>query len=432
MDQDQALQSAVAKAARRLVPFLALCYMVNFLDRVNVGFAALAMNEDLGFTPAVFGFGAGIFFVGYILFEVPSNLALHRFGARIWIARIMISWGIVAMAMALVERHDQLLSSAPPAGRGGGRFLPRHHPLSHLLVSVARARPRRGAVHGGDPARHRVRRAALGRPARARWALGLNGWQWMFLIEGVPAVLLGFVTLKFLDDRPEHAKWLTADERDSARRAARHGSGSDARHRLSPAQPRLHAPARAHARHHLFLPRASGSTALAFWMPQVIQTFGLSPLKIGFLTAIPYVFAAIRHGAMGAALRSYRRAHLACGAAAGLAGLAFVWSAVSGPLLPTMLALTLVTVGIYAALGAFWSLPTAILTGMGAAAGIALVNSIGNLGGLLAPAIVGYLREATGDFTAALFFLAGSLVLGAALTLLFGYAARKRSESYAK
>ena len=141
MSEDRAA-SAIRKASRRLIPFLVLCYAVNFLDRVNVGFAALAMNEDLGFTPEVFGFGAGIFFVGYILFEIPSNLALHRFGARIWIARIMISWGLVATAMGFVARRDELLRAhAFPARRRRGRLLPRHHPLSHLLVPGARSAP---------------------------------------------------------------------------------------------------------------------------------------------------------------------------------------------------------------------------------------------------------------------------------------------------
>ena len=431
MDQDQALQSAVTKAARRLVPFLALCYMVNFLDRVNVGFAALSMNEDLGFTPAVFGTGAGIFFASYILFEVPSNLAMHRFGARIWIARIMISWGLVSMAMALVS--------------GTTSFY-----LLRLLLGVAEAGFFPGIVlylTYWFPSRERARVVALfmaaiplatvfggplsGALLELDGVLGLKGWQWMFLIEGVPAVLLGFVTLKFLDDRPEHAKWLTADERTAL--AAQLATEAEATrvtgyHQLSHAFTRP----RVLMLGIIYFCLCAGLYGIAFWMPQVIQTFGFSPLKIGFLTAIPYVFAAILMVLWGR--RSDRTGeriwHVALPLA--LAGLAFVWSAVSGPLLPTMLALTLVTVGIYAALGAFWSLPTAILTGMGAAAGIALVNSIGNLGGLLAPAIVGYLREATGDFTAALFFLAGSLVLGAALTLLFGYATHKRSESYAK
>ena len=161
MSQDEARRSAIAKAGRRLLPFLCLCYAVNFLDRVNVGFAALAMNDDLGFSPSVFGVGAGIFFAGYILFEVPSNLAMQKFGARIWIARIMISWGLVAIAMAFVSGETELLCAALPVGRRRSRLLPGHHPLSHLLVSGAGTRAHRRAVHGGGAACHHGRRPGL-------------------------------------------------------------------------------------------------------------------------------------------------------------------------------------------------------------------------------------------------------------------------------
>jgi MFS transporter, ACS family, tartrate transporter len=431
MDQERALQSAVGKAVRRLMPFLIFCYIISFLDRVNVGFAALAMNEDLGFSPAVFGTGASIFFIGYILFEVPSNLAMHRFGARIWIARIMISWGLVSMAMALVS--------------GVTSFY-----LLRLLLGVAEAGFFPGIIlylTYWFPARERARVVAMfmaavplatvfGGPLSGALLeldgfLGIKGWQWMFLIEGLPAVLLGFVTLRFLDDRPEQAKWLTAAEREAlaAQLAAEaHVTRETGYHRLSHAfiRPRVLMLGLIY----FFL--CSGLYGIAFWMPQVIQTFGLSPLKIGFLTAIPYVFAAALMVVWGR--RSDRAGeriwHTALPLA--LAGIAFIWSAVSGPLLPTMIALTLVTIGIYAALGAFWSLPTSILTGLGAAAGLALVNSIGNLGGLIAPAVIGVLRQETGDFTAALFFLAGCLVTGALLTLLFGYTMHRRAEAFAK
>ncbi|MGH6793470.1 MAG: MFS transporter [Methyloceanibacter sp.] len=424
MDQDQALQSAVVKAARRLVPFLGLCYMVNFLDRVNVGFAALSMNADLGLTPQMFGLGAGIFFVGYILFEIPSNLALHRFGARIWIARIMISWGLVSMAMALVSGATSFYALRFLLGVAEAGFFPgiilyltywfpareRARVVAMFMAAVPLA-----TVFGGP---------LSGALLELDGLMGLKGWQWMFLIEGVPAVLLGFVTLKFLDDRPEHAKWLTPEEREalSAQLATEaEAARTDGYHRIGQAltRPRV-------LMHGLiYFCLAAGLYGIGFWMPQVIQTFGFSPLKIGFLTAIPYLFAAFLMVLWGR--RSDRTGeriwHVALPLA--LAGVAFAWSAVSGPLIPTMMALTLVTIGIYAAVGAFWSLPTAILTGTGAAAGIALVNSIGNLGGFAAPTIVGTLRQATGDFTAALLFLAFILVLGAILTLLFGYAASR-------
>jgi len=409
---------AIAKAAARLIPFLCLCYAVNFLDRVNVGFAALHMNEDLGLSPSVFGFGAGIFFLGYILFEIPSNLALQRFGARIWIARIMISWGVIATAMSLVT--------------GPTSFY-----VMRLLLGIAEAGFFPGIIlylTYWFPARERARIVALfmtavplatvvggpvsGALLEMHGALGLAGWQWLFIIEGVPAVLLGLVALKFLDDRPEHAGWLTGDERqalsetlDAEAKTTREVGYADLGASLT--RPRVLALGL------LYFLIVVGLYGIGFWMPQVIETFELTPLKVGFLTAIPYLFASVAMVLWGR--RSDRTGERGWHIALPLlmAAVAFAWSAYAGPLLPTMIALTLATLGFYAALGPFWSLPTALLTGTGAAAGLALVNSMGNLGGFAGPTIVGVLKETTGSFSAALLFLAAVLALGGLMALCF-------------
>jgi ACS family tartrate transporter-like MFS transporter len=426
MDHDQARQSAIRKAARRLLPFLCLCYMVNFLDRVNVGFAALAMNEDLGFSPSVFGAGAGIFFAGYILFEIPSNLALQKFGARIWIARIMISWGLVASAMALVHNEASFYALRLLLGIAEAGFFPgiilyltywfpareRARIVSLFMVAVPLATVIGGPVSGALLELHGL------------W--GLKGWQWLFIIEGLPAVLLGVVVLFFLDDRPEGARWLTDEERQalSAMLAAEAKATREVGYAsLGQALTRP----RVLVLGLLYFCIAFGLYGIGFWMPQVIQTFGLTPLKIGFLTAIPYLFAALAMVLWGAnSDRTGERIwHVALPLL--LAAFAFVWSAMTLPLGLTMVALTLATVGIHAVVGTFWSLPTAILTGTGAAAGIALVNSMGNLGGFAGPFIVGAIRQATGSFNAALWFLAGALLLGALIALLFGQAQRARA-----
>jgi ACS family tartrate transporter-like MFS transporter len=360
MDQDQARRSATAKAARRLLPFLCLCYAVNFLDRVNVGFAALAMNQDLGLTPSIFGAGAGIFFIGYLLFEIPSNLALQRFGARIWIARIMISWGLVASAMALVSGTTgfylmRFLLGVAEAGFFPGiiLYLTYWFPARERarIVSLFMAAVPLATVVGGPVSGALLELHGVG---------GLKGWHWLFIVEGLPAVLLGFVALKFLDDRPQEAAWLSQDERTalastlaSEAEATRETGYADLGHALT--KPRVLTLAL------LYFCIMVGLYGIGFWMPQVIQTFGLSSVSIGFLTAIP-----------------------------------------------------------------FWSLPTAILTGTGAAAGLALVNATGNLGGLAGPTVMGVMKEATGTFTSGLLFLAGALVLGALIVLLFGYATRPR------
>ncbi len=418
-------RSAITKAARRLLPFLILCYAVNFLDRVNVGFAALAMNEDLGFTPTIFGAGAGIFFIGYLLFEVPSNLALQRFGARIWIARIMISWGLVASAMALVSGTTSFYVMRFLLGVAEAGFFPgiilyltywfpareRARIVALFMAAVPLATMVGGPVSGALLELH-----GLG---------GLKGWHWLFLIEGLPAVLLGIVALFLLDDGPERAGWLSTDERAALTgvlAAEAKATRETGYHELVDAltRPRVLVLAL------LYFCIVVGLYGIGFWMPQVIQAFGRTPLQIGFLTAIPYLFAAIGMVLWGrhSDATGERIWHIAIPLIVG--GAAFAWSAASLPLSLTMVALTFATLGIYCAIGTFWSLPTAILTGTGAAAGLALVNSVGNLGGLVGPTIVGIMKQGSGDFMGALLFLAGALVLGAVIGLLFGYAARKR------
>jgi ACS family tartrate transporter-like MFS transporter len=269
-------ESAIGKASRRLIPFLVLCYAVNFLDRVNVGFAALAMNEDLGFTPEVFGFGAGIFFAGYILFEVPSNLALARFGARIWIARIMISWGLVATAMAFVAGETSFYALRFALGVAEAGFFPgiilyltywfpraeRARIVSLFMTAVPIATVVGGPLSGALLGLH-----GLG---------GIAGWRWLFIIEGIPAVLLGIVALKFLTDRPKDAHWLTPEERIALERRLEaeaedtRASGGYAGIGQALTNPRVIELGL------LYFCLVIGLYGIGFWMPQVLKTFGLS------------------------------------------------------------------------------------------------------------------------------------------------------------
>jgi ACS family tartrate transporter-like MFS transporter len=425
MGQEQARRSAIAKAGRRLLPFLCLCYAVNFLDRVNVGFAALAMNDDLGFSPSVFGVGAGIFFAGYILFEVPSNLAMQKFGARIWIARIMISWGLVAVAMAFVSGERSFYAMRFLLGVAEAGFFPGI--ILYLTYWFpARERARIVAMFmAAVPLATMVGGPVSGALLEMHGLLGLKGWHWLFIVEGLPAVILGVIALKFLDDKPEHARWLSRDERTALAdtlaaeaRATRETGYAELGQALT--RPRVLALG------FLYFCIVIGFYGVSFWMPQVIQTYGQTPLRIGFLTAIPFFFAAVAMVAWGAhSDRTGERIwHVALPLLA--AGLAFAWSASTLPLWLIVVALTLATAATYAAIGTFWSLPTSILTGTGAAAGLALINSLGNAGGLVGQPIIGVIKQATGSFTAALLFLAGALVLGAVVVLLFGYAQRAR------
>jgi len=420
--------SAIRKAAIRLLPFLALCYAVNFLDRVNVSFAALTMNKDLAISPETYGFGAGIFFAGYLLFEVPSNLALQYFGARIWIARIMISWGVVAMAMSLVSgpysfHAMRFLLGAAEAGFFPGiiLYLTYWFPARERarIVSLFMAAIPLATVFGAPLSSLLLELDGVH---------GLMGWQWLFLIEGVPAIFLGFAALKILDDGPAGAKWLSAPERKALstalaadERAARKYGYTNLSEALT--RPRIFALAL------LYFLIVIGLYGIGFWMPQLIQNFGLPNLTVGFLTAIPYLVASVAMVLCGwnSDQTGERRWHIALPLLIGAA--AFTWSAYAGELLPAMIALSIATAGIYAAVASFWSLPTAILSGTAAAAGLALINSIGNLGGFVGPTVVGAAKEATGGFTRALLFLAVALAAAGLLALGLGRQAERNSTS---
>lgn len=417
-DDAPSLTSAIHKATVRLIPFLCLAYTVNFLDRVNVGFAALHMNEDLGFSPSVYGFGAGIFFLGYIAFEIPSNLALRRFGARLWIARIMVSWGLVACAMALVHSQTSFYVTRALLGIAEAGFFPgiilyltywfpaaeRARIVALFMASVPLATVIGGPVSG----------ALL----ELDGFFGFAGWQWLFVIQGIPAVLLGILALKVLTGTPHDANWLSDSEKSALTRALDAEAKETAETGYADLRAALTRP-RVLALGGLYFLMVTGLYGIGFWMPQVIGGFGLDPLAVGFLTAIPYLFAAVAMVFWGrhSDATGERRWHIALPLL--LAAGAFAWSAYSGPLLPTMVALTIATLGFYAAFGPFWAMPTALLTGAGAAAGIALVNSMGNAAGFAGPYIVGVLKEATGSFSAALLFLAAALALGGLMALCF-------------
>ena len=388
------LTSASRKVEGRLIPFLILCYFVSYLDRVNIGFAALTMNGDLGIGPEAFGFIAGIFFLGYCLFEVPSNVLLARFGARIWIARIMVTWGLASMAMTLVQG---------PMSAGLARF----------LLGVAEAGFFPGIIYyltRWVPAGDRARTvsafmvavpvsAVIGAPLSG-WILdafngwgGLKGWQWLFILEATPAVVLGVAAYFFLDDRPEDARWLTEEERTAlteqitSEDRAKGGAGSMTwRDALSDA--------RVLSLSLVYFGIVCGLYSLTFWTPQIVKAFGFSNTHTGFIAAIPFLAGALVMSAWGRhSDRTGERVwHVALPAFIGAAGL--MAGAYEGAPAFALLALTIAGIGIFAALPTFWTLPTALLSGTAAAAGIALINSIGNIGGFAGPYVVGWLKAA--------------------------------------
>ena len=409
--QTPALTSASAKVRRRLIPFLILCYFVSYLDRVNIGFAGLTMNADLGIGPEAFGFTAGIFFLGYCLFEVPSNVMLARFGARIWIARIMITWGLVSMATAFVTGATSLAVARFLLGVAEAGFFPGIiYYLTRWVPAAERARTV-SAFMVAVPVS-----ALIGAPLSG-WILdafqdagGLKGWQWLFIVEALPAVLLGVAAYFFLDDRPDDARWLTADERaalaqiiaeeDQAKAAAHGMTLRDALTDLRILCLSL-----------VYFGIVCGLYSLTFWTPQIVKAFGFSNTATGFVAAVPFLFgaAAMIFWGRHSDKTGERVWHVALPSFLGAAGL-MAGSLVSEPAF-ALLALTVAALGIFAALPTFWTLPTAILSGTAVAGAIALINSIGNIGGFAGPYVVGWLKGAGFETGAAVAAIASVMVL---------------------
>jgi len=399
------------KAAWRLIPFLGLLYVVNFLDRVNVGFAALTMNKDIGLGAEAYGWGAGIFFIGYFIFEVPSNVILERVGARLWIFRIMLSWGVVSAATAFVHGATsfyvlRFLLGAMEAGFFPGIMLY----LTYWFPASSRARfnsyfffaiPLASAI--GGPLSSAI--LQLGGLAQ------LHGWQWLFLLEGVPACVLAFVVLAYLPDRPGSAKWLSEDERRivSARLARDAVAPSDLWSGLGDLRVWWIAAADFGIIFALY--------GIGFWLPQIVKAMGFSNLQTGFVVACPYIICAFAMVAWARSsdARGERIWHVVVAALLGALGLAT--AALMHANVFSLVALTIAAIGIYAALVSIWTLPSSILGGTAAAGGIALINSLANLGGFVGPYVMGWLRQSTGGYETGMAVLAAGLLTSVVLVL---------------
>lgn len=386
---------------------------------MNIGFAALQMNADLGLSDAVYGFGAGIFFFGYALFEVPSNLILVRVGARRWIARIMITWGIVSVAMMYVQGPISFYVLRFLLGVAEAGFLPG---IIYYLGQWYPAAERARAVSWfmlAIPLSTVVGGPLAGVLLQLDGWHGLQGWQWLFLLEGLPAIVLGFVVLGYLTDTPEQARWLDAEQRQwLAQRMSNEQRAAHERHGVGLRAALVHPTVWLLG--FILFACQTGSYGLTLWIPQIVRSLsGLSDLMVSMISALPYVAAAIGMVAIGASSdrRNERFLHIAIPSAIG--GLGFIASAYFTSPVPAMIALAVAAVGDLGTRGPFWALPTRFLTGGAAAAGIALINTMASLGGFVGPSMVGFVREVTGSFAGGLVFLAMLLLLaaGAALAL---------------
>ncbi|SEI83104.1 MFS transporter [Paraburkholderia diazotrophica] len=409
-------EATYRKVAWRLTPLLMLSYVVAYLDRVNVGFAKLGMSADLGLSDAVYGFGAGIFFIGYFIFEVPSNIILHRVGARVWIARIMVSWGIISMLTMFVTTPTMFYAMRFLLGLAEAGFFPgiilyltywypahrRGRMTTWFMTAIAIS----GVV--GGPISGYILKAFNG-------ANGWHGWQWLFLLEGIPSVIVGILVFVVLDDRISKAKWLTDQERELLERniAAEEATKED--HSIG----KVMMSPRVLLMSLIYFSFVMGLYGVSFWLPTIIKSTGVTDaFMIGLLSAIPFAAAVI---AMVLVARSAdrtreRRWHVALPGFAGALGLVLsvVWA---HDTTLAMAALTLATMGIITTLPLFWSLPTSFLAGTGAAAGIAMINSIGNLAGFLSPYAVGWLKQLTSTTDSGMYMLAAFMILGGLLAI---------------
>jgi ACS family tartrate transporter-like MFS transporter len=417
------------KLMLRIIPFVMLLYFVSFLDRVNVGFAALTMNKAIGLSPTAFGLGGGLFFIGYFLFEVPSNLILHRVGARLWIARVMITWGIVSAASAFVVGPNSFYALRFVLGVAEAGFFPGiilylslWFPVRQRAVAAAwfmAAAPLSTAI--GSP----ISGAIMKLPPIA----GFADWQMLYMLEAIPAVILGFVVLKYMTDAPSQAHWMQPEERewliaklkmeaDARESHAGHTAGALSALR----DPRVLALAL------IYFGTSAGLYTLGLWAPLIIRQYGFDSFETGLIAGIPSVLAVVamilwaRHSDR----TEERTWHVVIPCV--VACLGFIFAGQADTALLIVLALIIVNIGISAAKAPLWAMPSMFLSGAGAAAGIAMINSIGNLGGFVGPFAIGWLKNVTGGYAAGLYVVGATLAVSAVATLMLSRQAKQNRE----
>jgi ACS family tartrate transporter-like MFS transporter len=401
------LESAVAKNTRRLVPILGLAYLFNYLDRTSVGFAALQMNQAIGLTAAQFGWGAGILFFSYCLLEVPSNVLMYRFGARRWLARIMITWGLAAAATAFAVGPMSFYVIRFMLGVFEAGFFP--GVIWYISIWF--------------PARYRTRVLALfmastplssllGSPISASLLsmdgfLGLGGWQWMFLIEGLPATILGLACLWLLADTPKDATWLDENERTALVNELASERYEKPKKDLWSAMKDI----RVVLLTTITFAFTIGSYGIGIWLPQILKGHGLSNIAVGWVTAIPYLFATVGMMAWAQYVDRSGKKILNLVAALVLSAVGLAASTLFDAMIPALICLTLALIGTISARTVFYTIPQSFLTGAAAAGGLAFINSVGAFGGFVGPYLVGYLKDATGSYNAGMLGMAAILLV---------------------
>jgi ACS family tartrate transporter-like MFS transporter len=414
------------KLMLRIIPFVMLLYFVSFLDRVNVGFAGMTMNKAIGLSPTAFGLGGGLFFIGYFLFEVPSNLILHRVGARLWIARVMVTWGIVSAASAFVVGPNSFYALRFVLGVAEAGFFPGVILYLSLWFPVRQRAVAAAWFMAAAPISTAIGSPISGAIMKLPPVAGLADWQMLYVLEAIPAIILGFVVLKYMTDSPSKAHWMHPEEREWLMTKLK--AEADARE--------LHAGHTAGALSALRDPRvlalaliyfgtSAGLYTLGLWAPLIIRQYGFGSFETGLIAGIPSVLAVIamilwaRHSDR----TEERTWHVVLPCV--LACLGFVLVGEASTALMVILALVIVNIGISAAKAPVWAMPSVFLSGAGAAAGIAMINSVGNLGGFVGPFVIGWLKNVTGSYSAGLYVVAATLAVSAIVTLMLSRQARQ-------
>ncbi len=415
----------IRKAFIRLMPLLLLCYFLAYIDRVNIGFASLTMNKQIGLSSYTYGLGAGLFFWGYFFFEVPSNLIMDKLGARRWISRIMVTWGLVSAGMVFVTGETSFLIVRFVLGAAEAGFFPGI--ILYLTYWFPEAyRARMVAVFSVAIPMS----LGIGAPLSTTIMLldgvaGLYGWQWLFLLEGLPTVIVGFVVLSNLPDRPRDAKWLTSEEQfwlqatiDREREAAQV--------RQVTSVWKMFVDPRILGLSLIYVANTTANLGLAFFLPQIIKGLGLSDLQTGLVTSIPYVFGTIGILVWGYVSDRYNERRWTLFLALAVTAVGLAGTAHLGKSNMAIALISLAAVGIYGSKAPFWPLPSMFLSGSAAAAGIAFINSVGNLGGFFGPTILGWVKETTGSFEMGLYALAAITAMTALASL---FIVKRKQES---
>ena len=406
---EAALQRAVRKAALRFVPLLTIAYLFNYLDRTSLGFAALTMNAQLGLTASQFGLAAGIFFLAYSLLEIPSNLMLYRFGARRWLARIMISWGLVSALNALVVGPNSFYAIRLLLGAAEAGFFPG---VTFFLAAWFPAQYRTRMLAWfliGIPASALVGGPLCGMLLQMDGIWGLAGWQWLFILVSIPCSPLGVLTLHLLADNPQSADWLTREESD----ALRHVLATEVRERPHSSLFAALKDVRVLICAAIQFGFTLGSYGIGIWLPLILKEYHLSTLAIGWISAIPYLFASVGMIVWARYVDHTGHRLLNLAIACLLGGIGLIAPILSGSLTLALIGFTVALIGVSAARAVFWTVPTRFLTGVAAAGGLAFINSIGTVGGFAGPYMMGWLKEFSGSYVFGLTAVAA--IMGASM-----------------